>query len=189
MKLELGCGERPTEGYLHQDISNISGTVLDFNCQPYEISLPDDYLNEVIALGVMEHLTEEQFEKTVFHMINLLKKDGEFYFDVPDMKYWFKYAVDSMTGFETPFDRQHIENTILGWRRFPGDEHKSIWDEKKLRNTLTKIEMKFRKKREEMAFWTTIESSPELFKVLPVYRNRFSRWETDRHLYVRLIKN
>ena len=55
LKLELGVGERPTEGYLHQDISNAGGVKLDFVCPPWEIPVEDNSLTEVLALGVVEH--------------------------------------------------------------------------------------------------------------------------------------
>ena len=40
-KLEIGCGERPTEGFLHQDVTSAEGVKLDFECLPHEIKDKD----------------------------------------------------------------------------------------------------------------------------------------------------
>src|SRR6185503_20190430 len=46
-RLELGCGARPTPGYLHQDVTAQPGVELDFTCAPWELPLPDGALDRV----------------------------------------------------------------------------------------------------------------------------------------------
>lgn len=186
MKLELGCGDKPTEGYLHQDIASVNGTKLDYECSSDKIDLPDNSLEEIIALGVMEHMNEEDFKKTFVNMCRMLADGGAFLFDVPDMKYWFKYAVDNINGYDAPFEAKHIENTILGWRRFPGDEHKSFWWLEKMEEFLVKTLGVDNLWKYDFDF--DIDSRPYMFTSRDFNRNRFSRWETDRHLYVMVYK-
>jgi len=128
-KLELGSGERPLPGYLHQDITQRPGVELDFICQPWEIPLEENSLREVIALGVIEHLRFQEVHKTLGHIYNLLKKGGVFLFDVPDMKVWSEYLYNLTHNQQNknPFRPEHIWATIYGWQRWPGDEHKSGW--------------------------------------------------------------
>lgn len=128
-KLEIGCGQRPTPGYLHQDITPQSGVELDFTCAPWEIPLPPGSLSEVVACGMMEHLTYSQFHQTVRHVCELLESGGAFIFDVPDMKVWSEYLYNLTHGrqHENPFTPEHVWSTIYGWQRWPGDEHKSGW--------------------------------------------------------------
>lgn len=76
-RLELGCGERPTPGYLHQDITRQPGVDLDFTCLPWEIELAANTLTEVIALGQMEHLRFAEVRKTLVHMYRLLRPGGD----------------------------------------------------------------------------------------------------------------
>ena len=78
-KLELGVGERPTEGYLHQDISNNSSVNLDFACPPWLIPIDDNSLTEVLALGVVEHLRFEEVSKTAANVYRMLAPGGCFY--------------------------------------------------------------------------------------------------------------
>ena len=99
-KLELGVGERPTEGYLHQDISSASGVCLDFTCPPWEISIEDSALTEVLALGVVEHLRFDEVGKTAANAFRMLGSGGCFIFDVPDMKIWSEYLYNVTHGME-----------------------------------------------------------------------------------------
>lgn len=124
-------------------------------------------------------------------MLELLKPDSKgFIFDVPDMKYWFKYATDIIDGYFCPFEPQHVENTILGWRRFPGDEHKSFWWLEKLNKTLTDIVQKATLTDNNYSVVCSfgIDSEPYWFVDMGIERNRFNRWKTDRHLYVKIYK-
>lgn len=191
MKLELGCGDRPTEGYLHQDISKVNGTKLDFECQPLDIKLEEGSLEEVIALGVMEHMNEVDFTLTLSKIIWFLQNNGQFLFDVPDMKYWFDY-MNCITGMDTrgqsPFDEEHVTNTILGWRRFPGDEHKSFWWYDKLANFLKRNEVYYLNSWPTYTIFWEIKETPEIFVNKGFKRNRFERYTTDRHLYVKVTK-
>ena len=128
-KLELGSGEKPTLGYLHQDIINHPAVKLDFICNPWEIQLPENTLSEVLALAVMEHLRFKEFKKTLRHIYKILKKGGGFLFDVPDMKVWSEYLYNLTHGMQhkNPFPTKHIWATFYGWQRWPGDEHKCGW--------------------------------------------------------------
>lgn len=177
-KLELGCGDRPTPGYLHQDI--IALTALDFYCNPWEVDLPENSLDEAIAAGVMEHLRFEDFRKTVKHIHKLLKPDGIFLFDVPDLHIWSEYLYNVLRGEQVPFTKEHILSTFWGWQRWEGDEHKSGW-------TLQTI-------RQELSFGFKVETNidsftdvRQMFKDRGIVRNRFDRPE-DAHIYIKAIK-
>lgn len=126
MKLELGSGERPTQGYLHQDIIQLS-VPLDFCCMPWEIPLEENSLDEVIAIAVMEHLRYAEVHKTLEYIYKLLKPEGFFLFDVPDLEVWNEYLYKNLLGEDTPYSYEDIIKTMWGWQRWPGDEHKSMW--------------------------------------------------------------
>jgi predicted SAM-dependent methyltransferase len=136
MKLEIGSGRRPTPGYIHNDLNAFAD--IDIVGNPWEISLPDNSLEEAIALGVMEHLTYDQFGLTLTNMHRLLKPGGQFYFDVPDIVAWCRYVVDHFDGKQIPFPIEHVFATLYGWQRWPGDEHKSGWHKPGLEQALAK---------------------------------------------------
>ena len=132
MKLEFGSGERPTDGYLHQDIIQLS-TPLDYVCKAWEVPMEEESLDEVIAIAVMEHLRIGEFRDTLKHIYKLLKPGGVFYFDVPDIKTWntYLFLVLSDSKYENssmvPYSKTDIYKTMWGWQRWEGDEHKSAW--------------------------------------------------------------
>src|SRR4051794_17419966 len=90
-RLELGCGQRPTPGYLHQDITAQEGVSLDFTCPPWELPLEAGSLDEVLALGLVEHLRFQEVHATLAKVRELLVPGGAFLFDVPDMTVWSEY--------------------------------------------------------------------------------------------------
>jgi predicted SAM-dependent methyltransferase len=172
-KLELGVGERPTEGYLHQDISQSSGVDLDYTCPPWEIPIEDGALNEILALGVIEHLRFEEVSKTAANVHRMLAAGGSFIFDVPDMKVWSEYLYNVTHGRaeENPCSAEHVWRTIYGWQRWPGDEHKSGWTHEEIRSIL------------QSAGFSKIAEGVELLQAKGIERRRFTRaW--DAHIYL-----
>ena len=177
-KLELGCGQRPTPGYLHQDITIQPGVELDFNCPIWEIPLPENSLSEVIALALMEHLRFAEFTEALRHIHQLLRPGGEFLFDLPDIKIWSEYLYYITHGSpeKSPFSREHVFATFWGWQRWPGDEHKCAWLKDDLFQHL-----------HDIGFSDVIEESPQLFFSRGISRNRFLN-PANAHLYIRAIK-
>lgn len=129
IKIELGCGNRPTEGYLHQDVIQLE-TPLDYCCNAWQLPCYENSVDEFLAIAVMEHLRYDDFRATLRHLYRLLKPGGIFLFDVPDLFVWSGYLYDDLRGVQTPYTRKHIFDTMWGWQRWQGDEHKSMWTEK-----------------------------------------------------------
>jgi predicted SAM-dependent methyltransferase len=171
-KLELGCGNRPTPGYLHQDI--IALVKLDFKLDPWELPIPENTLSEVLALGVMEHLRFEDFDKTLKQVYRMLAPGGVFLFDVPDIKVWSEYLYKVTHELEAPFSKEHVYSTIWGWQRWQGDEHKCGWTEKDLFEKLF-----------DTGFW--VKPGLEAMRQRNIKRNRFDRPE-DAHIYIEAEK-
>ena len=176
-KLEMGCGGKPSGGYLHQDVTLVEGTDLDYLCNPWEVDISENKLSEVLALGVMEHIRYEDFRKTLRHMFKILKKGGEFLFDVPDMKVWSEYLYNLTHGQseKNPFPNEHIWATIYGWQRWPGDEHKSGWTKESLLREIKE------------AGFSGIVEGVEVYTSKGIKRGRFTR-EGDAHIYIKAIK-
>jgi hypothetical protein len=73
-RLEIGAGQRPTPGYISNDINAFDG--IDIVANPWEICFPDNSLEEVIALGVIEHLTYEQVDLCFANVRRILRGGG-----------------------------------------------------------------------------------------------------------------
>ena len=167
-KLEIGCGHRPTPGYIHNDLNAFEG--VDIVGNPWEIDLSNGSLDEIIALGLMEHLIDDQFSRTLANAKRMLAPGGVFLFDVPDIPVWCRYVVDHFDGKPIPFTIEHVFSTLYGWHRWPGDEHKSGWYSEKL--TAFLLNSGFEK----------FQYGVEHFTSRGFNRNRFQRPE-DAHIY------
>jgi len=177
-KLELGCGQRPTPGYLHQDITGQPGVELDFNCPIWEIPLKENSLSEIIALALMEHLCFADFTKALKHIHRLLAPQGVFLFDLPDIKIWSEYLYHITHGMpqKSPFSKEHVYATFWGWQRWPGDEHKCAWLKDDLFQHL-----------KEIGFSEILDADTQIFLSRGISRNRFKN-PADAHLYIKTIK-
>jgi predicted SAM-dependent methyltransferase len=169
MKLELGSGQRPTPDYLHNDINPFPG--IDITCRASVIDWPDLSFSEVLALGVIEHMTYAEAKATFANVHRMLVPDGEFVFDVPDIGVWCAYLTAALAGRECPMTTEHIFGTLYGWQRWSGDEHKSGWTEPMLREALGKV-----------GFTRLALGVAEMLK-RGHHRNRFDH-PADAHLYV-----
>jgi predicted SAM-dependent methyltransferase len=173
MKLEIGCGQRPTPGYLHNDLNNFEG--VDIVGSPWQIQLDENSLDEVLALGVIEHLTYKQVTDTFQNILRMLKPGGVFVFDVPDIPVWCEYVVNYFKGESVPFEIDHLFATLYGWQRWPGDEHKSGWYQEKLVKEI------------EKAGFMSYKLGVEEMKKRGHSRNRMDR-PLDAHIYCVAIK-
>jgi predicted SAM-dependent methyltransferase len=173
-KLEIGCGQRPTPGYIHNDLNAFDG--VDIVGSPWEIDLPASSLDEVLALGVIEHFTYGQVYDAFTNVHRMLAPEGIFLFDVPDIPVWCGYVADHFAGRSIPFTIEHVFSTLYGWPRWPGDEHKSGWWQEKLEEELHRAEF------HELSFGV------EVLLDQGHMRNRFLR-PHDAHIYCRAVKN
>jgi D-glycero-D-manno-heptose 1,7-bisphosphate phosphatase len=174
-KLELGSGQRPSEGYIHCDVNNFPH--IEHVCNPWEIKIKENSMSEVIALGVIEHLKYEEVNKTLKHIFSILKKEACFLFDVPDMKIWSEYLYNLTHGNsnKNPFPPEHIWATFYGWQRWQGDEHKSGWTKETI------------KKAVKDAGFSNLEEGVQIYTSKGIKRGIFTR-KGDAHIYIKAIK-
>src|SRR5215831_1395249 len=107
--------------------------------RPRKLELEDDSLDEVLALGVVEHLAYNDARNTFENIHRILASGGVFVFDVPDLPVWCGYVVDYFAGKPTPFPIQHLLATLYGWQRWDGDEHRSGWYKELVEEELVRV--------------------------------------------------
>lgn len=193
-KLELGSGDRPTAGYIHQEVRKIDGIHFDFIGNEWH-GLKDNSLDEVLAVGVFEHFTAKEARENTARVYELLKKGGVFLFDVPDLKVWSEYMFNLMHGKEVPFDPEKIYAAFTGWQRFKGDEHKSLWCETDIMLVLLDSGFTnffidyFEEKKDSRRKLIHVYKYNIVQEFLNrnIFRNRF-RNELDAHIYVKAVK-
>lgn len=180
MKLELGCGPRRTRGYdRYNDLWPWDG-VTDIG-PAWLVDLPDNSVDEVLALAFIEHLTYYEALDTFRNVHRMLKPGGLFLFDVPDYPTWARYYCHHL-GYETGMgewkgipDLDACRRTLFGWGRWPGDEHKYGWDREHLDEVLASCELGLR-------HYEMVEKFEDR-----TYRDRFDD-PTNAHLYVQCYK-
>jgi len=173
LNIEFGSGPNPTPGFLSTDV-NCSHKV-DFCGEPWKLDIENDSVDTFLALGVMEHLEYDNFDKTLSFVNKKLKKGGSFFFDVPDITIWARYLVDFYDNKDVPFEEDHIWATLYGWQRWKGDEHKSGWSKRKILEQVNKYS------------WTLVSEGVDLFLSSGFERRRMGR-PHDAHIYLKLVK-
>jgi predicted SAM-dependent methyltransferase len=188
-KLEIGCADRPTPGFLHQDVFQHPGVHYDYICLPWEIE--DAGFDVIIACGVMEHLRFDDFYKTISHFFSILNPFGIFYFDVPNLIEWCRYYIDNSNKCPTPFPRKHILRTLYGWQRWEGDEHKSGWSKYDLNDFISDFNNKILPpppENDKYLYKFSINfEGPEIYTQFGISRGRFTN-PLNAHLYIKLVK-
>lgn len=172
MKIEIGSGNRPTDGYLHQDVIQLE-IPLDFCCNAWELPCYENSVDEILAIAVMEHLRYDEFRRTLEHFHRILKPGGVFLFDVPDLFVWAGYLYDVLRDSIVPYSYEDIIKTMWGWQRWNGDEHKSMWTKQTLNMELYKAGFKYEDGFEEIK--------------KRVKRDRFSHPE-NAHIFIKAVK-
>lgn len=176
MKLEIGAGHRPTRGYdIHNDIH--PGPHIEDVGPAWMIDLPDQSVDEVLALAFVEHLTYYEAVDTFRNVHRMLRPGGLFLFDVPDYPKWCQAYLNALNPDLVGGDIDACRRTLFGWARFPGDEHKYGWDMKHLYDTLRSVGFdKWGKDN-----WDVTHFQQR------VHRDRFNS-PTNAHLYVTVAK-
>lgn len=169
MKLELGSGHRGTPGYMHSDINAFDG--IDLVGKAWELDLPDESVEEILALSVMEHFSYDHFALALANVRRMLAPGGRFFFDVPNLPIWGGYLAKIARGKQVPFTRKQIYDTIYGWQRWAGDTHRSGWDRETLAVAL------------DDAGFLDIDYGVEHFIAHSLHRVRFGR-PANAHIYV-----
>jgi SAM-dependent methyltransferase len=74
MKLNIGCGSLPSEGYINLDIVPYEGVniIADLNHTPFPFK--DDSFDEVVCYHVLAHM--QNFHKTITELVRVIKDGG-----------------------------------------------------------------------------------------------------------------
>lgn len=83
MKLELGSGYCPTDGFTHLDL-NPNAPQVDIVGPAFPLDLPDASCDEIRAVDVLEHLQYRQTAPALAEWARVLRPGGKLYVQVPD---------------------------------------------------------------------------------------------------------
>ncbi len=81
IRLNLGAGRRPLEGYIGVDIAGEPDVLADVRALPYE----DGSVDEVIAIHLLEHLYRWEAPAALAEWARVLKPGGRLVLELPDV--------------------------------------------------------------------------------------------------------
>lgn len=122
LKINLGCGDFPLDGYRNLDAKN------GYRCYPLTFS--DGCADEVRASHILEHFPHGEVESVVKEWARVLKPGGKLKIAVPDFDWIVKAYSNGHRG------DPRLEHYLFGGQTDADDYHKAFFNEDKLRALL-----------------------------------------------------
>lgn len=131
MKLHIG-GEEKKEGWKILNIQEKDG--VDFIGDITDLSqFEENSIEEIYASHVVEHVRQNDIEKTLKGIHRVLVKNGKFYVSVPDMDILCKVFIDPKAPYKVKW---HAMRMMFGGQIDPYDFHYFGWNFEFMNNFL-----------------------------------------------------
>jgi hypothetical protein len=116
LKLNLGCGHVPIDGYVNVDMRDLPG--VDLVAKLDELPIDPGSVDEVFSAHVLEHFPREELIRQMLpYWVTLLRPGGSFRAVVPDIDAMAKaYATGT-------FDFVQFREVVYGGQEYEGDTH------------------------------------------------------------------
>ncbi len=120
-KLNLGCGEKPLEGYLNLDKYKYKGTDVVWDLEELPLPFQDKQFEEINADNILEHL---DYKVLLVELARILKKGGKLCIRVPhftsrdlyaDPTHRYGFANKTFSHF---VKSEWFQNELYGFRDF-----------------------------------------------------------------------
>lgn len=129
LRLNLGCGHVPLEGYLNVDRRALPG--VDVVAEVDELPFEQGEVDEIFSAHLLEHFPQEQLRRELLpYFFNLLKEGGEFHAVVPDAEAMFREYSNG----QYPYD--DMREVIYGAQDYDGDFHFNMFTSEALSKLL-----------------------------------------------------
>ena len=129
LRLNLGCGHLPIEGYLNVDRRALTG--VDIVAEVDDIPLESGVVDEIFSSHLLEHFPEEHLvRKSIPHWMKLLKAGGLFRAVVPDAE----AMIRSYAAGEFPY--KSLREVTFGAQDYDGDFHYNMFTPESLAQLL-----------------------------------------------------
>jgi predicted SAM-dependent methyltransferase len=131
MRLNIGCGNKPKEGFINIDIA---GRKADVIADCTELPFKDRTIDVIESYHLIEHLTKDKAEQSLIHWHALLKKDGKLVIECPDMVEVFLNYLGAREE-----DEEEFLYSVYGRHRYKYDIHYWGYSKKSLTRLLHNI--------------------------------------------------
>jgi len=141
MKLEIGCGKSPREGYIHCDIRKIKG--VDVICDARKLPYKNNSADEIYSRHFIEHFTLKEFLQVLQEWNRVLKKEGKLYIICPNLLWHLNQILKS--NHKSFYEKERGKRmrrywgfgSLFGWQQNDYDIHKFGYYFELLRDILT----------------------------------------------------
>lgn len=129
LRLNLGCGHIPLDGYLNVDRRGLPG--VDIVAEVDDLPFVAEEVDEIFSSHLLEHFPAEQLRRELLpYLVGLLKHGGEFHAVVPDAQAMIQnYANGSY-----PF--ADLREVTFGSQDYDGDFHYNMFTPQSLSDAL-----------------------------------------------------
>ncbi len=132
MKLNIGAGNSPLEGYLSVDIAGG-----DITAPAWELPFEDYEIDAIYSRHMFEHLDYREAGRALREWYRVLRPGGECRIICPDrdkvLAQIGNYVVDPLKG---KTFHQCAMHSLFGWQRDGYDYHKWAWNYTELREAM-----------------------------------------------------
>jgi predicted SAM-dependent methyltransferase len=129
IRLNVGCGSKPTPEYLNVDERELNGVDLIADARALPFKAGD--LTEIYAAHVIEHFTDAELKETLLPSWHgLLKTGGVLRLTVPDAE----AMIDAFQRGDLPFE--HLRSVTYGGQDYLGNFHYTMFSRESLRAIL-----------------------------------------------------
>jgi len=142
IKLEIGAGANPTDGYVHLDLFN--GPHIEIVAPAWETGLEDNSVREIYGRHIFEHLDKKQVDLTLKEWYRILTDDGFIHMIMPDLEYCAKQLLmPGQSKFVNTSNYEHALHSIYGWGTAEqGLQHKCGYTRETIKNLFKKYNFK-----------------------------------------------
>jgi SAM-dependent methyltransferase len=104
IKFNMGCGTKRIPGYMGVDKNSDRA---DFRMDAFELEVPDECADEVLAMHFIEHLPQHRAPEMLTKWFKMLKPGGKVVMETPDLEAMCKEFLESE-------DKHSVAVTIFG---------------------------------------------------------------------------
>ena len=128
IKLEIGCGRSPREGYVHCDVRNLDK--VDVVCDTRKIPYKNNSVTEIYSRHCIEHFTLKEFLQVLEEWNRVLKKGGKLYIICPNLLWHLNQILKS--SHKSFYEKRRGKRmrrywgfgSLFGWQQDVYDVHK-----------------------------------------------------------------
>jgi predicted SAM-dependent methyltransferase len=130
LRVNLGCGQLPLEGYLNIDRRELPG--VDVIASVDNLPFAENTLAELFSAHLVEHFPQEEFRRRILpYWHNLLRQGGQFRAVMPDWETMMRKHVSG------EYDFEKMRQVTFGAQDYEGDFHYNMFSKESLARLLT----------------------------------------------------